>query len=74
MISSFITLLRRELWEHNSLRWLPLLLLLFVFLANLAVMYAGSVSDGFITIRTDGNDVPSIDISSSFEQLGGIIQ
>lgn len=70
MVKGFVTLLRRELWEHNSLRWLPLLLLLFILLANLAVMYAGSASDGFITIRTDGNDIPSVEISSSFEQFG----
>lgn len=71
MISSFITLLRRELWEHNSLRWMPLLLLLFILLANFAFMYATSVNNGLITIVADGKEISSVEIMSGFKQIGG---
>ena len=70
MISSFVTLLRREMWEQHSLRWMPLLLLLFVFLANLAVMYAAGGNDGFITIETHGRDVSPAEIMDGYKQLG----
>ena len=70
MISSFVTLLRRELWEQHSLRWLPLLLLLFILLANLAFMYAAGGNDGFITIEADGRGVSPSEIMDSYRQLG----
>ena len=70
MISSFVTLLRREMWEQHSLRWMPLLLLLFVFLANLAVMYAAGGNDGFITIEAHGRDVSPAEIMDGYKQLG----
>ncbi len=43
---SFTTLLRRELWEHTSLKGIPITLLAFVLLANIAFIFllSGSVS------------------------------
>jgi len=43
---SFTTLLRRELWEHTSLKGIPITLLAFVLLANVAFIFllSGSVS------------------------------
>ena len=67
MINSFVTLLRRELWEQNSLKWMPLLLLLFILLANLAVMYAAG-EHGIITIGGDSS-VTTIEITSGDETL-----
>lgn len=69
MINSFITLLRRELWEQNSLKWMPLLLLLFILLANLAFMYAAGSTNGFITIESEGKDISSIEIMDGYKQL-----
>ena len=70
MISSFVTLLRRELWEQHSLRWIPLLLLLFVLLANLAFMYAAGGNAGFITIESEGRGVSPSEILDSYRELG----
>jgi ABC-2 type transport system permease protein len=52
MMSSFITLLRRELWEHTSLKAIPLTLLAFILLANLALFFFVSASDFTFTINT----------------------
>lgn len=52
MTKGFFTLLRRELWEHNTLKWLPLGLLLFIFLANLAVIFA--IDGNVLTVTSDG--------------------
>lgn len=48
----FLTLVRRELWEHRSLVWAPLVVAaLFVSMAVLSVFFDGSVS-----ISVDGED------------------
>ena len=51
-MNSFITLLRRELWEHTSLKSIPLTLLAFILLANLALFFFVSASDFTFTINT----------------------
>ncbi len=59
---SFTTLLRRELWEHTSLKGIPIMLLAFVLLANLAFIFLLSSTAGTVSIG-DGNGVLS---SSSY--------
>lgn len=54
-MTSFITLLRRELWEHSSLRNIPLTLLVFVILANLAFIFVIGMSDSSFTISMNEN-------------------
>jgi ABC-2 type transport system permease protein len=58
-MTSFITLLRRELWEHTSLRNIPFTLLVFVILANLAFMFVvGSAGSSFtININNDTSEL-----------------
>lgn len=55
---SFITLLRRELWEHTSLKGIPIMLLAFVLLANLAFIFLLSSTVGTVSTG-DGNVVQS---------------
>ncbi|GMR05787.1 MAG: ABC transporter permease [Gammaproteobacteria bacterium] len=56
---SFTTLLRRELWEHTSLKGIPLILLAFVLLANFAFIYLLSSSPGILNI-SNGEEVRSL--------------
>ncbi len=54
-MNSFITLLRRELWEHTSLKAIPVMLLVFVLLANLAFIFFIATANGTMTISTAGD-------------------
>ncbi|HEC27775.1 MAG TPA: hypothetical protein ENI67_10280 [Gammaproteobacteria bacterium] len=56
---SFTTLIRRELWEHTSLKGIPLILLAFVLLANLAFIFLLSSSAGILNI-SNGEEVRSL--------------
>ncbi len=58
-MASFITLLRRELWEHTSLKAIPLTLLVFVLLSNLAFIFVFGSSANVITISME-NDASSL--------------
>ena len=58
-MASFITLLRRELWEHTSLKAIPITLLVFVLLSNLAFIFVVGSSASVITINT-GDDALSL--------------
>ena len=58
-MASFITLLRRELWEHTSLKAVPITLLMFVLLSNLAFIFVVGSSANVITIST-GDDALSV--------------
>lgn len=53
MMTSFITLLRREQWEHTSLKTIPLILLVFILLANLAFFVFVGNSGYTFTINTE---------------------
>jgi len=57
---SFITLLRRELWEHTSLKGIPLMLLAFVLLANLAFIFLLGKFAGTLNI-SNGEEVRTLD-------------
>jgi len=65
---SFITLLRRELWEHTSLKGIPVMLLSFVLLANLAFIFVLSSSTGSINIGS-GEEARSLSSYISFFTL-----
>lgn len=51
---SFVALLRRELWEHASLKGIPLTLLAFVLLANIAFVFLLAKSVGNLEILDQG--------------------
>lgn len=68
-MSSYMTLLRRELWEHTSLKAIPLTLLAFVLLANLAFIFFLSASSGSITISSDGATQQVTNYIEFFTQL-----
>ena len=68
-MSSYITLLRRELWEHTSLKSIPLTLLAFVLLANLAFIFFLSASSGSISISSDGATQQLTNYIEFFTQL-----
>jgi ABC-2 type transport system permease protein len=64
---SFRILLQRELWEHGSLRVIPVLLLLFVLLANLAFAYAMLRVDGSVTLN--GIAYPLATLADEFSRM-----
>ncbi|MDJ0807464.1 MAG: hypothetical protein QNJ78_11600 [Gammaproteobacteria bacterium] len=67
-MNSQIALLRRELWEHTSFRWLPLILLGIVLLANSAVAWMVHI-DGMIHISTDHGPLSAMDLPQQFLEL-----
>lgn len=68
-MSSFITLLRRETWEHTTLKGLPVGLLVFVLLVNIALAIAMLRYDGAVSINIDDNTLNISDMINSFVQL-----
>jgi ABC-2 type transport system permease protein len=52
-MNSFVTLIRRELWEHTTLRGVPVALLVFVVLINLAMIFSHDIS---VTAAIPEND------------------
>ncbi|NOY17366.1 MAG: hypothetical protein GXP23_10660 [Gammaproteobacteria bacterium] len=56
---SFTALLRRELWEHTSLKGIPLTLLAFVLVANIAFIFLLASSVGTLNISS-GEEVRSL--------------
>ncbi|MEA1890427.1 MAG: hypothetical protein U9N50_11680 [Pseudomonadota bacterium] len=56
---SFTTLLRRELWEHTSLKGIPLTLIGFVLLANFAFIFLLNSSVGSFNV-SNGEEVRSL--------------
>ena len=71
-MNSFIALLRRELWEHTSLKGIPLTLLLFVTLANLAFIFAiGNYSLALISDTQETHTLASyIDVFTQLDASG----
>ena len=69
MMTSFITLLRRELWEHTSLKAIPLTLLVFILLANLAFFFFVSTSNFTFTINTDTETRQVVNTLDYFAQM-----
>ena len=68
-MNSFITLLRRELWEHTSLKAIPVTLLVFVLLANLAFIFFISTAGGTMTISTGGETQQLVSYIDFFSRL-----
>ena len=68
---SFLTLLRRELWEHTSLYRLPLALLLLVFLGNLAVMLWGSDVGIYVALENRAIHIGNVNEMLSSGAKGG---
>lgn len=69
-MTSFTCLLRREMWEHTSLKNIPLTLLLFVVLANLAFVFVIGNTDSSFTIGmgdTTQNPGNYIDVFSQMD-------
>jgi len=65
---SFLALLRREIWEHTTLRGLPLGLLIFFLLANLAVSAAVLRFDDSLDITVDGGTLTLGEVIGRFVQ------
>ncbi len=68
MAKGFFTLLGRELWEHNALKWMPAGLLLFIFLTNLAFLFA--VQQTEVSIASDGASYSFNDMLEQYKGLG----
>ena len=63
---SFIALLRRETWEHTTLKGLPVGLLIFVLLVNAAIAVAMLRYEGSVSISIDENTGNISDLVSTF--------
>lgn len=68
-MSSFIALLRRETWEHTTLKGLPIGLLIFVLLVNVAFAVAMLRYEGSVSISIDENTGNISDLVSTFVQM-----
>jgi len=68
-MNSFLTLLRRETWEHTTLRGLPVGLLVFVLLINLAFSVAMLRYDGGITVNINESTQTLSDVLNRFVQM-----
>jgi len=68
-MTSFISLLRRELWEHTSLKNIPITLLVFVLLANLAFIFVFGSSVSTFTISTADETRSLVSYFGYFTQL-----
>ncbi len=68
-MNSFVALLRRELWEHTSLKSIPIALLLFVLLANIAFIFLLS-SSGSLFSMSNGDELRTLgSFMDTFTQL-----
>ena len=69
-MTSFIALLRREFWEHStSLKAIPLTLLVFVLLSNLAFIFVIGTSGSAFTINTGDETRSLVNYIGYFTQL-----
>ena len=65
-MNSFIGLMRRETWEHTTLRGLPVGLLVFIMLVNAAIATAVLRYQGTVSIGLDNGSGNISDLGTSF--------
>jgi ABC-2 type transport system permease protein len=68
-MTSFTTLLRRELWEHTTLKNIPITLLVFVLLANLAFIFVVGTSSSSFTLSMGDNSQNLVNYIDFFSQM-----